>query len=177
MRNALSALIGICLIVAPLPTMAQDAGRAEQLALAERAIRAAQTEQLAAMSAQMTMALRNPDMSGMSPQDRAAFQNVMDEAMSDLTSRMIEGMAVIYADLFTTEELLAFAEFYESPIGQSILAKNLAAGPQFLELAQSLMPDMMRQMVNGMCDHMGCTTQERQMLLRDALAEFGMTES
>lgn len=177
MRRVLFAFIGLCLIAAPLPVVAQDADRAEQLALAERAIRAAQAEELAAMSVQMGQALRGHELEGMSPQDRLAFQEVMDEVTATMTVRMIEGMAVIYADIFTAEELVAFSEFYESPVGQSILAKNAAAAPQFLELVRSLMPDMMRQMVEGMCDRLDCTPQERRQFLREALGQFGMTDS
>lgn len=178
MRFLTGVIAVLVMLASPMAASAQDAAREEQLALARRAIEAVQAEQLSAMMGEMTRAFENPnDLAGMTPQERLAFHEARDEATANMTQRLLGEMAVIYADIFTAEELRAFAEFYESPIGQSILAKNMAASPRFIEMAQRMIPDLVRDLINGMCDRLECTPDERQGAMREALAGLGLVES
>jgi hypothetical protein len=85
------------------------------------------------------------DLPGTSPQDLKAFEEkVMDTAWAGLTPKDIHAKVVlIYNQVFTTDELVAMADFYNSPIGQSITAKQ----PQ---VQQKVMAGMRQQMMHVM---------------------------
>jgi len=177
MRRLLVAIAALFLVATPSLVAAQEAGREERLALAERAISAMQGDQMAAMLNDINQAFPAPETQGLSGEERIAYDEVMAEASANMMRRLLAGMSGVYADLFTTEELMAMVEFYESPIGQSIMTKSYAATPEIIELTRALLPDMVREMINGMCDRLGCTPQERRQALREAMAGLGMTES
>ncbi len=178
MRYLAGLMAVFAMLAVPMAASAQDVTREEHLALARRSIETVQAEQMSAMMNTMFQSFENPnDLAGLTPEERSAFYEARDEMMARMNQRMMAELEVIYADIFTAEELLAFSEFYESPIGRSILAKNMAAGPRFVEMVQRMMPDMVRDLVNGMCDRMECTPEERQGALREALAEIGLVES
>lgn len=177
MRRLVSVLFAIGLLCAPAVAAAQDEGREQRLALAERAIQASQADQMADQMLAIMQAFPRPSLDRMTPQERIALDEVMAETMDTMMIRMVEGMTGVYADLFTLEELEAMAVFYESPIGQSIITKSMQATPQIIELVRALMPDMMRQMVNGMCDRLECSPAERRQALQEVMAGLGMVES
>jgi len=177
MRRLLFVFIGLVLCAAPLPALAQDADREARLVLAERAVAAMQGEQMTQMVHQMTMAFPPPEFDTMSGAEQIAFEEVMAEVTETMMVRVLEGTAGVYADIFTREELEAMVSFYESDIGQSILTKTYAATPQMIELVRSMLPEMMRDMINGLCDRLGCTPSERDAALREALASLGMAAS
>ena len=177
MRRILAAVAALVVLAAPSLAAAQDSGRAERIALAERAIDAMQGEQMAAMIHQMGQAFPPPEVASMTGEARIAYDEVMAQASANMMQRLLDGMGAVYADIFTTQELVAMVEFYESPLGQSILTKSMAATPQIIELTRSLMPEMMRDVINGMCDRLGCTADERRQAIREALAEIGLSES
>jgi hypothetical protein len=70
--------------------------------------------------------LTKMNLSGTSPQDMEAFEHkALDAAWAGLTPEEIHADAVqIYSEVFTTDELHAMADFYRSPAGQSMMAKQ-----------------------------------------------------
>ena len=177
MRRLILAVLAIVFIAAPVAASAQDGARYARVALAQRAVQAMQGEQLAAMAHQMTMAFPPSELEGMSGEERVVFDEVMAEVSVTIMERVLAGTAVIYADIFTQEELEAMVAFYESPMGQSILTKTYAATPQMIELVRSIMPEIMTDMVDRLCDRTGCTAQEREAARREVLGQLGMTAS
>lgn len=177
MRRLLFVFVGLFLAVAPMSAVAQDADREARMALAARAFQAMQAEQMADQMTAIMQAVPQPELQGMSGAERLAFDEVMAEVMQTTMARTIEGMTEVYADIYTYEELQALVTFYESPIGRSITEKAALATPQIIELMNEIMPDMMRQMVDGMCDRLGCTAEERRQVHREILAQMGMVES
>lgn len=177
MRRAAFAFISLCLLAAPLPALAQDVDREDRMAMAERAFQAMQAEQMATQMTALMQGLPQPELEGMSGSARLAFDEVMAEVMQTTMARMFDGMTEVYADIYTYEELAALVAFYESPVGQSIMEKAPLATPYIIELMNEIMPDMMRQMVDGMCDRMECTPEERRLIQREAFAQLGMVES
>ena len=132
------------------------------------------------MADQMTVLMQSmprPELEGMTGAERLAFDEVMAEVMQSTMTRMVDGMVAVYADIYTYEELAALVAFYESPVGRSIMEKAPLATPYIVELMNEIMPDMMRQMVDGMCDRMECTAEERRQAHRQVLAQMGMVES
>lgn len=177
MRRLLFVFVGFFLCAAPLPAAAQNAEREARLALAERAFEAMQGDQMSDMIHQMSMAFPPPELDSMSGREQIAYEEVMAETTTTLMRRVMSGATEIYADVYTREELEAMVAFYESPIGQSIITKSYALAPQMIELLRSLMPEMMRDVINGMCDRLGCTPEERAEGIRQALAGLGMAAS
>lgn len=177
MRRLLFIFVGFFLLAAPLPAAAQDSDRETRRALAERAVEAMQGEQMAEMVHQMTMAFPPPEFESMSGEQQIAFEEVMAEMTVTITDRVMDGTAEIYADIFTLEELEAMVAFYESPVGQSIMAKSYAATPQMIELIRSMMPQIVTDMINGYCDRLDCSEAERRQAIREALAGLGMSAS
>jgi len=177
MRRLLIAVAALIVVATPSLVAAQDVSRQDRLALAERAITAMQGEQMAAMVNEMNQAFPPRGVDDMTGEVRIAYDEVMAEVSANVMQRLLAGMGELYADLFTVEELTAMVEFYESQIGQSILTKSYAATPQIIEMVQALLPDMVRDVINGMCDRLECTPQGRREALRGAMAEIGMAES
>lgn len=177
MRRLLFVFIGLCLFAAPLPAVAQDVDREARLALAERAFQAMQADQMADQMMVIMQAVPQPELEGMTAAERLAFDEVMAEVMQTTMNRMFDGMTEVYADIYTYEELEALVVFYESPIGRSIMEKAALATPHIIELMNEILPDMMRQMVDGMCDRLECTAEERRMIQQEVLAQMGMVES
>lgn len=54
----------------------------------------------------------------------AALNEALLESMAAVTPSMLQEFAVLYADVFTTEELQALVDFYESPTGRSLTVKS-----------------------------------------------------
>lgn len=177
MRRLLFVFIGLFVFAAPLPALAQDADREARLALAERAFQAMQADQMADQMMVIMQAVPQPELEGMTGAERIAFDEVMAEVMQTTMDRMFDGMTEVYADIYTYEELEALVAFYESPIGRSIIEKAALATPHIIELMNEIMPDMMRQMVNGMCDRLECTAEERRAIQQEVMAQMGMVES
>ncbi|WP_296819084.1 DUF2059 domain-containing protein [Brevundimonas sp.] len=178
MRFMLSALAGLLILAAPVAAAAQEADdRAHRLALAERAIEAMQGEQLADQMTQIMQAFPGPETAGMSGEERIIFDEVMADTMDWMMSAMLERMSSLYADIYTTEELQALVDFYESPVGQSVMRKSLEATPQIIEMTRALIPETMRRTINGLCDRFECSPEERRQAIADAMASMGLRES
>lgn len=72
------------------------------------------------------------------------FPKLMDRAVS------------IYASVYSDEELTAMASFYESPTGQSILAKTPQIAPKVAEVTRELLPEATAQMARELCAKLNC---------------------
>jgi hypothetical protein len=84
------------------------------------------------------------------------------DSMNEYMPKMIDAMIPVYADTFSTEELTKLDEFYESPVGQSILAKMPVAMQKATPVMMQLMPDMQADIVRRMCAKIDCTAKPAQ---------------
>jgi hypothetical protein len=82
-------------------------------------------------------------LSGTSPQDLEAFeQKALDAAWAGLKPEDIHANAVrVYGEIFTADELKAMANFFGSPVGQSVTAKQSQAQQKIMAV---LMPQLMQ---------------------------------
>jgi len=133
---------------------------AVRLSLSRRFIDALQADQMATMIGQVTTTFA-PPAEGLTDDERAAIQRATTAMTTEMTSRLLDAMAPIYADIFTLEELNALVAFYESDIGRSMMAKSYAAAPRITAVVMEMMPEMVRTMVDSMCKDLGCSAQER----------------
>ncbi|CAN5294826.1 hypothetical protein BH09PSE1_BH09PSE1_29320 [soil metagenome] len=173
MKRLIAAfLCGTALLAGPMTVqaepMAAEPIRAEpmrdeaavRLELSRRFIAALQTDQMASMLGQMTVAF-TPPTEGLNEEQQAALHRATATATTQMTTRLFDAMAPIYADIFTLEELNGLVAFYESDIGRSMMAKSYAAAPRITEVVIGMMPEMMQGMADSMCKDLGCTAQER----------------
>src|SRR6478752_7254708 len=77
---------------------------------------------------------------------------IADDMMGDIMQRTIP----IYATTFSEDELQALAEFYESPRGQSIVAKMPLMGPAMGKVMVEIMPELRAKLVRKLCAKTNC---------------------
>ncbi|WGM48665.1 hypothetical protein KOAAANKH_03571 [Brevundimonas sp. NIBR10] len=146
---------------------------AVRLELSRRFIAAIQSDQMGAMLGQMTVAF-TPPAEGLSDEQQAALRRATAAATAQMSTRLFDAMAPIYADIFTLEELSGLVAFYESDIGRSMMTKNYAAAPRITEVVVGMMPEMMQGMADSICKDLGCTAEERaQMDAAIAASPYG----
>ena len=61
---------------------------------------------------------------GQEPPEMADMREAMNDAYADVAPVLIERMVSVYARVYTEVELAALVEFYESPVGLSLIAKS-----------------------------------------------------
>jgi hypothetical protein len=123
-----------------MPAAAQTAAQpsAKTLELTRRVVAAMHVEQTMApmmrgmMQQQMQMIVAQRK--NLSEQQRTLLTGALTEAVgemmdSGLMTTVMEKLIPAYAEVYSDEELQAMLDFYESPIGQSVLMKMPRLGP------------------------------------------------
>jgi hypothetical protein len=170
-RLIVMAGVVLALFCAPLTAVAQ-AGQpvvSERLQLSRRFVNILQANQIGAMVAQLSTSM-TPERNGLTAVQREAFDDVMEIAATEMMGSLLDALAPVYADIFTVEELRGLVAFYESDIGKSMMRKSAAATPKMMEVIYRIMPELMADMGNTICDETGCTDKERTAMLA-AMAE------
>ena len=162
MKRLIGGLIlAFALLTAPAAMAETTDVSAEKLVLANKFIALIQGDQLGASLGQMT-AMMMPESNTMSAEQAAEFQAAMAEVTAGMMPRMFEAMAPIYADIFTLEELQALVAFYQSDVGRSMISKSYAAAPRMAEAMQAIMPELMADMGDRLCNRLECSPEERR---------------
>ncbi|WAC58969.1 DUF2059 domain-containing protein [Brevundimonas sp. SL130] len=171
MRHVFGGLmLALTLFFAPAALAeTRDDGPA-RLALANKFVALMQGEEMGAAIGQMTAMMMPAELESMSEDEAAKFRQVMSEVTARMMPRMFEAMAPIYADIFTLEELQGLVDFYQSDIGRSLVTKSYQAAPRLAEAVQAMMPEIMADMGNLLCDQFECTAEQRREL-KSAMAE------
>lgn len=159
----ISGLLLAFVLLAATPVAAQQADDAsKRLALSHRFIELIQTDQMGVMLGQITAAFSPAQTEDMTEAQAQEFEAVMSDMTAMMLPRIFDAMAPIYADIFTLEELEGLVAFYESDIGRSMMRKSYEAGPQVIAAMQAMMPEIMVEMGDMMCDRYNCTPDERR---------------
>ena len=157
-------MLALTLFCAPAALAETRDDGAARLALANKFVSLMQGEELGAALGQMTSMMMPAELEGMSEDEAAKFRAVMGEVTARMMPRMFEAMAPIYADIFTLEELQALVDFYQSDVGRSMVTKSYQAAPRLAEAVQAIMPEIMAEMGNVLCDEFECTAEQRREL-------------
>lgn len=157
MRKILTLLALSTVLVMPVAASAEPSEKA--LALTRRMV--------AAMHVEETMVPMMRSMShqqfegafaqqkGLNDAQKAALSRAISEAIEEtyddgLMQKIMEKLIPAYAEVYTEEELQAMVDFYESPIGQSVLRKmpqlGAVAGKSMSEMMPAMMADMNAKM-------------------------------
>lgn len=162
MKRLFSGLVLILAMLAATPTLAQSNDSSKRLALSHRFIELMQAEQMGAMLGQMMVQMSPSVSEDMTEAEADEFAAVMAEVTADMMPRLFDAMAPVYAEIFTLEELEGLVAFYESDIGQSLMRKSYESGPEIMAAVNAIMPELLVEMGDEMCDHYECTPDQRR---------------
>lgn len=154
--------------VAPNTSVVSSKDAALKMQLANRFIALIQGEQMGEMMSQMVDVFMDDQLEGMSGQEIADYRTAMNEVMRRMMPRVFDAIAPVYAEIFTLEELRGLVAFYESDLGQSLVAKSYEAAPRMSEAIQAAMPGIMSDMAVVVCDQLKCSAEQ----LRDMKAQM-----
>jgi hypothetical protein len=161
------AIAALCVFASPVqaaqqaspPAAAAPSPRA--LALTKRYIAALHVDQTmkpmlqGMMGPMMDEQLRaNPNLT--ETQRKAARETVEEFMEGDMMNDILERMTPVYATTFSEDELQAMVDFYESPTGQSIIAKMPNMGPAMARIMVEMMPEIRAGVTKRMCQKLGC---------------------
>jgi len=119
----------------------------------------------------MMSAMMKQMMPAMMQQIRTAHPEMTDDQAQGISDGVVDSMdaymsklAVImtpaFADTFSTEELTKLDEFYESPVGQSILAKMPILMQKMTPAMMQMMPDMQADIMKHVCAKIDCSAHK-----------------
>lgn len=86
----------------------------------------------------------------------AAMHEAFNETFTgDMLQKLMASMEPAIAETFTEEELLALVDFYESPIGRSVISKTPALGARSSEAMLKVMPGLQADLIKRLQDKLG----------------------
>jgi hypothetical protein len=167
MRKTLAALItGAFLLSMPAIGHAQTsdpAPSAEKVALVKRYFAAIHFELMTDIVKQMTpamMAQMRKSQPNITDEEFQAATEAVSESTTEFLKKVTEASIPVYADIFTVEELTKMDEFYETPIGQSIMAKAPQATQKLMPTVMALMPEYQADIKKRMCAKIDCSAKK-----------------
>ena len=151
------AVIAAILAVAASPAAAQtapDAARQRQLDLAERYLTLTQGGDLLK---QVRRQIEDGyGESGLPEEQRAWMTENMSDILEDVIEATIAELRDDVADSFTTAELEAAVAFYESPMGRSIVLKQVDMNADIQEVMAPLLIPRMTSLMEKFCQRFDC---------------------
>lgn len=99
------------------------------------------------------MMATSPNATRLSERQRQAIGEVSKEATLSILPQLKQATIKMTAESFSTEELAALVDFYESPLGKSIVAKTPAYSARSGELVRDLLPTIAAKIPSLICAH------------------------
>lgn len=90
------------------------------------------------------------------PEQAEAMRSATKQALDAAMPKYIEKMTPLLASAYSEEELAALVAFYESPVGQSVVAKSRDVGGISSQAMKDLLPGIMDDAMERYCQQMGC---------------------
>jgi len=150
---------------AATPAAAQKAApSARSLELARRYFKALKLAELVGgMMDDMDplMALGESDVDA---EDRALMGASVKEAFVAQMPAYVDALVPVMAEIFTEEELEAMVTFYESPVGQSAMAKTSQVNQQTVGIILKMMPSIMEDAMERYCSKTTCSDELREKI-------------
>ncbi len=149
MRKFLTLLALACALAAAGAASAEPSAKA--LALTRRMVVAMHVEQTMApmmrglMQQQMDMIVAQHK--NLTDQQKTMLSGALTEAVGEvmdngLMTKVVEKLTPAYAEVYSEQELQAVVDFYESPIGQSVLRKTPLMGPAATKVMIEIAPEI-----------------------------------
>jgi hypothetical protein len=110
----------------------------------------------ASLSVQVARAVSNKDIA------RAkAIMAAVNDGLEDIQPSISDATVTLMTQDFTTEQLQALFDFYQSPAGQAALKILPRIANQASTLSMRMTPEMMTTIRDSYCGRVKCTSQER----------------
>ncbi len=110
----------------------------------------------ASLSVQVARAVTNKDIA------RAkAIMAAVDDGLEDIKPSISDATVTLMTDDFTTDQLQALLDFYQSPAGQAALKILPRIASQASTLSLKMTPEMMTTIRDSYCGRVKCTAQEQ----------------
>lgn len=135
------------------PAAAQASPR--QTDLAERYLDLVQTDQLGKLMERMIEQSLAAD-GQMSEEERDFMRRQAPPAMERMMNRFVADLTPIVAETYSEAELEALIRFFDTPLGQSVAAKQIELGVQQQTLIQPAMIEMMTSLMAKYCAEFDC---------------------
>jgi hypothetical protein len=90
------------------------------------------------------------------PEQAEAMRSATKQALDAAMPKYIEKLTPLLASAYSEEELAALVAFYESPVGQSVVAKSRDVGGISSQAMKDLLPGIMDDAMDRYCREMGC---------------------
>ena len=94
--------------------------------------------------------------SGLTAEERAIYDEVVGEVAGQTFDRLASQFTEIYAEAFTLNELETLVEFYEGPVGQSLMAKTTGLARRSAELVPELTAFFRDTLRTRLCSRIDC---------------------
>jgi hypothetical protein len=137
-----------------------DPAKSRRMALARRYMEAMHYQQTVASTLKSLMPVLLGDASsrygGLSEHQRQALMDACLETMDRLTPQMMDNAVAAMSDVLSEDELTQLVAFYESPVGQSIVAKNGQISTAMAGPLRDMLPQMKTQMIERFCAKINC---------------------
>ena len=146
-------------LVAALVTagVANAAPSEKQLALAKRYVEAAHmADSVSSMMKQLRPMLMSQAEAQMDASQKKVLGDAFDVAYQHYLQSYLTRVTPILAETYTEDELNGIVAFYESPVGQAMLAKSPALQQKLVPVAMDLVPDLQDDLKAEVCAHVGC---------------------
>ncbi|HYE44262.1 MAG TPA: DUF2059 domain-containing protein [Caulobacter sp.] len=101
-------------------------------------------------------------------EDDEAMRQSTREALDAAMPVYIEKMVPVFAASYTEEELEALVTFYESPLGQSVVAKSRGMGGASSQAMKDLLPTILDDAMERYCARMSCEDPVEPMVRQQA---------
>jgi hypothetical protein len=155
----LPALVLILSLTFAAPSLAQDRDAARRLELAERYITLSMgdnVEKLVGDLIEQELATS----SDIPAEERAWMRANMPPLLVTAIERMARDLAPIYAETFTLEELEALADFYATPLGQTIARKQFEVAAREEEVLAVALSQFFEDFATKYCQAFSCDAPE-----------------
>lgn len=154
----LAVAIGLAAPSLAAPAFAQEAANpdvAAREALARRYFVAMQFDKMmnVMLESMTTSMMAN---STLAEDKRDFLRDALLETYDAVLPQMIEAYVDLFAETFTLDELQQLVNFYESPVGRSVMAKSVLLSQQAGPMLERFQPIMERELTTRLCARIDC---------------------
>jgi hypothetical protein len=135
----------------------------KQLALAKRYVEAAHmADSVSSMMKELRPMIMSQAENQLDASEKKIIGDAFDVAYGHYLDRYLARLGPILADTYSEDELTQIVAFYESPTGQSMVAKSPELQKKLVPVAMDLVPDLQADMKAEVCAHVSCGTPSKK---------------
>jgi len=129
----------------------------KQMALAQRYVEASHmVDNVQTMMKQLRPMLMSQAEAQLDASEKKVLGDAFDTAYGHFLQSYLDKVTPILAETYSEDELTQIVAFYESPTGQSMLAKSPELQQKLVPVAMDLVPDLQADMRKEVCAHVSC---------------------